>query len=302
LTYAPLSTAVGTFNVDYSYTDSSGAAKTGLVTITYANPHLYVSSGRNGVYLCPINSDNTLSNCSITAASGSVHVGSRVAFSGTFAFVDDGWTYGEDVCAFNLDGTLTGCTSTGVTSGSSGSPAVIGSYLYTSDGPTLGCLVNLDGSLSGCTAATTITGNMNTMTASGGYVYFDDGSTVYVCSPAGSGYLNSCAGTGSAHMSGSNAITAAGAYLYGANNVGGVTSCLLGADGTLSACNDYSIVPGSDAADLMVDGTAAWVLIQAAGTTHIYVCTVTTSTGAVSGCAISDGGLTSIDAYQLAYQ
>ena len=72
-------------------------------------------------------------------------------------------------------------------------------------------------------------------------------------------------------------------------------------DGTLSRCND-TVVAGSYAADIAVDGTGAWVLVSANGVIHIYACMVNANTGAVSNCFLSDGGLTNINSYQPTFQ
>jgi hypothetical protein len=123
-----------------------------------------------------------------------------------------------------------------------------------------------------------------------------------MCDLDSQGLLNNCVVTGSGSI-GSGHITgaaASGAYFYGSNSDGGVTSCHISGDGTLPVCTDYAVVVGS-ASDIAVEGTAAWVLANDGSDTHIYACTVNPGNGTVSGCVISDGGLTSIGAYQISY-
>jgi hypothetical protein len=65
-------------------------------------------------------------------------------------------------------------------------------------------------------------------------------------------------------------------------------------DGTLSSCV-YTVLPGGNTSfDFAVLGTTGYLLATGT-TTDIYACTVNPATVTVSNCAVSDGGLSSID-------
>jgi hypothetical protein len=109
---------------------------------------------------------------------------------------------------------------------------------------------------------------------------------VDVCAVDVAGSLSGCASTGGGFM-GLNGITLSAGFAYVANTANGtVSACTVDAiDGTLSGCTASSV--GTMPMDVVINGNQAYVDDNAG---DIYLCAV--GAGALSGCAISDGGAT----------
>ncbi len=289
LTYAPIAAATGTLTLNYGYDDDSGSYKTGTVSIPYsAVPHAYVADRNNGVYLCGINGDGTLSNCNVT---GSVPSATGIAFSGSYAYVAT-YSVGQvDKCSVASDGTLSACASTGSNFSDPLHLSVNGGYLYAANiggGVTYCAISQTDGTLSNCAAtASSISGGIAGVSVGTTYAYVAAfGGNVYECTVNG-GSLGGCSATGG--LSGALDITTFNGYAFDA--ISSTPSvCSIGGAGALTNCANSVVLPnGAYSYGVSASGSYAYF----ATATHVYVCTA--SGTSLSGCAVSDGGASFLD-------
>jgi DNA-binding beta-propeller fold protein YncE len=110
-------------------------------------------------------------------------------------------------------------------------------------------------------------------------------NTVYVCAQAVDGSLQGCAATGSG-FSQPEGIAISGGYAYVANSAPGtVSTCSINTNnGTLSGCTTSTV--GSGPMGIALHGSRAYVSTRNGS---IFVCDVS-GTGALTNCAISNGG------------
>jgi hypothetical protein len=103
-------------------------------------------------------------------------------------------------------------------------------------------------------------------------------------------------------------IRIAGGFSYAAvgNSAGtaGITSCVVSStDGNLSGCVSYPVATDTTSMDVAVDGTDAYLLSYvASGGAGIFHCTLNPGSGAISACAVSNGGLTGLGGYAIGVQ
>jgi len=75
----------------------------------------------------------------------------------------------------------------------------------------------------------------------------------------------------------------------------GITTCAVSsADGSLSGCVNYPVPTTTFALDIAINGTDAYFLGYVSSGAAIFHCTLDISSGAISACAVSDGGLTGL--------
>jgi hypothetical protein len=299
LTFAPLSSVAGTITLGYTYIDSAGTAKAGTVTIPYAVKHVYVTDS-NGVYVCSIVTGGSLSGCNQTApgrvstSNAAMSAAYGIAFADGYAFVNQYPDASVSVCAVNpSDGTLAGCSLFAIPSGDYGySVFATAEYLYIGDGTSDFCAIGANGTLNNCQSVSTGV----TLYSFGIYVGTERGyvapgsSDVQSCTVTISGDLTPCADTGISGDSG-GALTLSGNFVYLTTwSAASVISCPINANGSLGSCIT-SPVPGSNQGMGIATAVNAAnsYTVNAADVEH---CAVNLATGALSSCAVSDGGAT----------
>jgi hypothetical protein len=308
LTYAPTAIDSGTLSFGYSYTDDSGMHKTGTASIQYSArvpPQLYITQFGSGLDYCVLNTDGSLSSCAATGNGFASPTG--IVFNGSFAYVTDvnsPTDYTQNhvwVCNVGLDGSLSGCVITGSNFELPWQLAVSGSTLYATNADGTGgvttCTVNGDGSLSACTESSG-TGTLG-VAASSGFAYIGvDAHTVDVCMIGAFGALSGCNPTGGVFNVFDGGIYLSGGYAYVANEGdGSVSVCSISStDGTLSACTESPV--GGEPTSVAILGAHAYV-DDSSSSGNIYLCTVGTA-GALTSCAISNGGATFSTGIQIA--
>jgi hypothetical protein len=296
LTYAPTTAGSGTVALTFGYTDNAGSAKTGSVNIAFSArvQHVYVVAG-NGVFLCGIAVDHTLTACSTT---GSLSGSNGLAFSTNFAYVAS--YSGVQVCAVAADGTLSGCTWTGSDFYGPYHVAVHGGYAYVTNvnyPPTVtSCAINTaDGTLSNC--ATTINSLGYTLGIAVGdrYAYISSSSgATSQCDVNVDATLSGCIATASGISGLSIALSGSVAFIASYSN--GLATCAIDAGtGNLTGCtttgvNGYNIRAVAAGNGYAYVGGYYSDFAHFGITSHVYLCAV--SGQAVSNCAVSDGGAT----------
>jgi hypothetical protein len=308
LTYAPVTNATGNVTLDFSYIDSASTPQTGSAMLAYSNPHLYVFDYSYGISLCAINLDGTLSSCTGTATGLFDSYGGGT-FTATNGYVPDYFNQKIYVCTLDPPGTLSNCADSGAALG--GDPQFLannGSFLYAgvTGSKVVSCAIGAAGALSNCSTAATVSDAYG-VTVSGSHLYVSTfGSGTTLCTIASDGSLSNCALTGGATMTDAAHLVVSGGFSYAAVSdapySAGFTSCTVNTDGTLSSCGYAVQANDSESYDFAVIGTAGYLLDEGTSTTDIYACTVNPATGAISNCAISDGGLPAIGGYGLAIQ
>ena len=305
LTYAPSAVDSGTLSLTYGYNDDSGTPKSGSVSIPYTTTpaHLYVAelSGpmelSGSLLYCPLNGDGTLSSCTATATDNpSLVAPTGIAFYGSsFAYIADNISSKVFLCSAAVDGSLSGCASTGSNFQNPWQLAVSGSTLYASNASVAGgvttCSIANDGSLSGCSQSSGGTGTAG-IAANSSFAYVGVGTAaVDVCAAS----LTGCGLTGSG-FSNADGIYLSNGYAYVANqDIGGTVGvCAINADGSLAPCAN-SLVGGTPS-DVVINGNLAYV-DDSSG--NIYLCAVSAG-GALGSCAISNGGTAFVSGVQLA--
>ncbi len=291
LTFAPSASGSGTLQLNYSYTNNAGFAKTGSVSIPYvATPaHAYVGQLASVVEVCTIGSDGLLSGCT-----DSTVLGDAVALSNGRAYIGD---YGNNVirlCNIASAGSLANCLATGSNYFYPFVMTVSGNILYAASADyshtIMYCPIQNDGTVGACTETSSLNGGEGLNTANG-YLYISrphDGpdGTVSVCRQALDGSLSNCATTGSG-FSGPEDIAILGSFAFVANTTDGtISTCTIsGTAGTLSACAKSTLAYGP--MGIAVYGGRAYVSSRSG---NIYVCVINGTTGALSNCVISNGG------------
>jgi hypothetical protein len=289
LTYAPSAGGSGTLTLNFAYMNNSGTPRTGSVGIPYVATvsHVYVAELNSSLYYCSINGDGTLSDCATTGGISGV---TGVVLKDDLAYVT---LYGSStvvVCNIGGDGGLSGCASTGSDFFLPFVAAVSGNTFYAANGHFMHaityCSIGSNGTLSSCAETSGLSGAEGIASA-GGYVYasMPGANTVYVCAQAVDGSLQGCAATGSG-FSQPEGIAISGGYAYVANSAPGtVSTCSINTNnGTLSGCTTSTV--GSGPMGIALHGSRAYVSTRNGS---IFVCDVS-GTGALTNCAISNGG------------
>jgi hypothetical protein len=311
LTYAPTASDSGTLTVNFSYVDNAGTQKTGTASIAYsaAVQHAYVSDRDNGVYICSITGTGGLSGCATTGGgfTGAWSVAFFTGTTATYAYVVNGARNAVYLCSVDSSGQLSNsCASAGSNFDGPEYLRVSGSRLYVanqgfapgSNVVTVCSIDNTDGTLSGCSLSADGSGlrYASGVTVDGSYAYVaTDNAGLYVCGvDSTSGALSSCVSTGGGSVAGAYALAISGGVAYIANHDSGFATCTVGSDGTLSSCGNQalgSFDPG--ATGVAINGGYAYMTVQDmffSGAADVYLCSISGLT--VSGCAVSDGGAT----------
>ena len=291
LTFAPLTGGSGTLQINYSYTNNAGSARTGSVSIPYLGKtaHAYVGQLVSVVEVCAVGGDGLLSGCADSGV-----VGDAVAIGGGHAYVGD---YSNSIiylCDIAADGSLSNCASTGSNYFSPFVMTVSGNILYAASAnfshTIMYCPIQSDGTVGACAETTSLNGGEGLNTANG-YLYISrphDGpnGTVSVCTQAVDGSLSACSTTGSG-FSGPEDIAISGNFAFVSNTTDGtISTCAIsGSDGTLSACAKSTL--GSGPMGIAVYNGRAYVSSRSG---NIYVCDINGTTGVLSNCVISNGG------------
>jgi hypothetical protein len=296
LTYAPTTVASGTLLLNYSYTDDSGTARTGSVSVPYTAtpvPHLYVAELAGSLLYCALNGNGTLAGCTATGSGFTSPAG--IAFYGAnFAYVADYGSNAVFLCSVDLDGSLSGCAATGTSFLDPFELAVEGTTLYSTNANPSGgittCTISVvDGTLSGCSMSSGGNGTAGiTVGASSAYVGVG-AATVDVCAVSALGALSGCAATGSGFNS-PNGISLSNGYAYIADEGGsGVSVCTVSqVGGTLSNCTLTAIGVTTEPADIIVNGNGTLAYVDDASTGDVYICPV--ANGALGACTITNVG------------
>jgi len=287
LTFAPSTGGSGTLQINYGYTNNAGTAKTGSVSISYlaTTAHVYIGTLGVAVESCSIQGDGTLSGCADTSLSGTA-----VAFSSDHAYIGDFYNSAIYACSAGLDGSLSNCTSTGSNIVYPFVMTVSGNILYAASGNAshtiLRCDIQNDGSLSNCADTTSLT-TVEGLNSANGYLYASQphSDAVSVCQQAVNGTLSNCATTGSG-FSGPEDIAISGNFAFVANTTDGtISTCVINSsNGMLSSCTKSPLAYGP--MGIAIYNGRAYISSRSG---NIYVCDVN-GTGALSNCAISNGG------------
>jgi len=314
LTYAPLTMARGTLQLNYSYKSNSGAARTGSVTITYAattNNNVVVTQSPSGSISAVVNSGsvpvtltfttddmNPATSITITSGLGSLPAGwsGPATFSCASASTGTGCqlalTYAPTV---NGSGTIAlgysyiddaGTAKTGTATIAYASiPGVL--YLTDNVSNVVSCAVSADGSLPSCANAASGFSAPAAIAFSGNWAYVTPGAVatdVDVCAVAPDGTLSGCT---SAHTFASpSALSVSGGYLYVAdeNGPGYAYSCAIdSANGSLSACIANAVGTINTMDGIAVTASTAYIVDINGGS--LTTCTVSPIDGSLSACA-----------------
>ncbi len=313
LTYAPTAADSGTLTVNFGYVDNAGTHKTGTLSIPYTAivQHAYVSDASNGVYICSLIGTGGLSGCATTGGgfTGAWSVAFFAGTTSTYAYVVNGARNAVYLCSVDSSGLLSNsCVSAGSNFNAPEYVRVSGSRLYVanqgfspgSNVVTICAIDSTDGTLSGCTVSADGSGLVyaSGVTLNGAYGYVaTDNRGLFLCDvDSTTGAMSNCATTGSGTVSVGNAYALAisGGVAYIANHNSGFATCTVGSDGTLSNCSTQALTGfGPGLTGVTTNGGYAYVTVQDSFNTftfHVYLCSISGLT--VSGCAISDGGAT----------
>jgi len=221
----------------------SNCAATGSVFnaptgIAFNGSYAYVADfGNNTVDVCTVLLDGSLSTC-LNTGNGFQSPWQLAINGNSNTLYVTNTAGGVTMCAINVSsGTLSGCSTTGPGSATSGI-AVSPSYAYIGTGPNTVevCTVGLDGSLSTCLSTGGGFVGVNGITLSGGYAYIanQNNNTVSVCKIDIGGTLSGCAASPVGNQPADVVIKGNQAYVDDWN--GNVNLCSVGAGGALINC------------------------------------------------------------------
>jgi hypothetical protein len=313
LTFNPAAAESGTLQLNYSYNDNSGAAKTGSVPIPYvATTHnnVVVTQAPSGSISAVTNSGSVPVTLTFTTDDGnpataitltglgalptgwSGPVGFSCASASTGSGCQLALTYAPTVngsgsvvlgYSYNDD---SGTAKTGTVSIAYAS---ISGFLYVTDtlSHVVRCAVSgADGSLSACA---NVAGGFSAPTGiafAGNFAYVTPGiasSDVDVCPVNPDGSFGTCS---SAHTFGTpNALAVSGGHLYvaDANGPGNIYSCAINsADGSLSACITNPVGNVNTLDGVAVTATTAFAVDVNGG--NLSTCAVSPADGSLSAC------------------
>lgn len=293
LTYAPTSSASGTLSLDFSYKNDSGTEKTGSIDIPYITVGAKLYAGQFGALnYCAIRGDGTLTDCKPT---GDLNIPSAtgVAANGNFAYIADNTQHDVAICHVGTDGSLSNCAYTGLN-------YFYGPFVLAAKGKdfyvtsSIGfnyikhCTIENDGSLTGC-AEVSFFELVEGITIDNGHVYMTlpHYDALWVCNIENDGSLPNCVQTGTG-FDGPESVTTADGRMYVSNTESAsVSTCdINGATGALSNCFTSPVDYGP--MGIAIHEGHAYVSTRNG---LIYVCAVG-GTGALTNCAVSNGGAT----------
>lgn len=311
LNFSPTAAVSGTLQIAYSYQSNAGVSKTGSASIAYTAtvPRAYISDPNYRPLLCAINSDGTLNNCQFMTSAG--YYANDLVFSGNYAYLSvysGGVQSNGDIaiCPVGSDGTLANCTEGGTNINQPTQVFARDNLLYVVNGGgssavTVCTIAPSDGSLSNCTlTGPSVAAQSITLVGNNAYVgagSVSQSGSIYACSvDSTTGLLSNCATTG---LSSSFFTTSANGFLY-APQAGNVGVCPIANNGTLSTCATSTVASGvTKISAVTPNGDKAYVIGQSAGgppmfmpTFNVYLCSVSSSDGSLSGCTVTNGGQT----------
>jgi len=314
LTYAPLTMASGTLQLNYSYKSNSGAAKTGAVMISYAattNNNLVVTISPSGSISAVVNSGSV--PVTLTFTTDDMNPATSITITSGLGTLPAGWT-GPATFSCASASTGTGCQlalTYAPTVNGSGTIALVYSYdddagiaktgtaniayasipgfLYLTDNVSniVSCAISgVDGSLSACANAATGFSAPTGIAFGGNWAYVTPGAVatdVDVCAVAPDGTLGTC--TSGQTFTSPRALSVSGGYLYvaDANGPGYVYSCTINADGSLSACIANAVGTVNTLDGVAVTATTAYIVDINGGS--LTTCAVSSIDGSLSACA-----------------
>jgi hypothetical protein len=313
LTYAPTAAGSGMLSLNYAYKNDAGVAKTGSLNIAYrATTHDSIVGTSSQSPLAVITSSSTAVNVVFTTDDGNLASNLAVT-SGLGSALPSGWTSTSSSFTCSAVTTGTGCElSLTYAPAAVGSGAVSLTYSYNDDsgtpktgsvsipytakspphlyvtqlgGPSLSyCVFNVNGTISSCAqTAVGITAPTGVVFYGSNFAYVADYNTnnaVYLCNVGLDGTLSGCAPNG-ANFQTPYQLAISGNTLYATNLTGGVTTCAINGDGTLSTCTQS---PGT-AAGVAASSGYAYIGVDS---TTVDVCAIGLS-GSLSGCTATGG-------------
>jgi hypothetical protein len=323
LTYAPPAAGSGTLTLNYAYKNDAGMAKTGSLNIPYratTNDNIVGTPLPNS--LAVITGSSTAVNVTFTTDDG--NLASNLSVTSGLGTLPSGWTSTSSSFACSAVSTGTGCqlsliyapTAVGTgtlslnysynddsgtaKSGSVNIPytAMSPPHLYVAQlgGVLSYCVLNaVDGTLSSCAATGKSFAAPTGIAFNGSKAYVADygNNTVDVCSVGLDGSLSVCASTGNSFQNPWQlAINAATNTLYATSTAGGVTTCAINGNGTLSGCTPS---PGSATSGIAVNSSYAYI---GAGPNNVDVCAIGVS-GGLTGCTGTGSGFVGLDGITL---
>jgi hypothetical protein len=319
LTYAPQSATSGTLTLAYSYTDDSGTARTGSISIPYrAEQRLYtletfpmsgMTPDYSSVHSCSINSDGSVSNCAVQITQGGT--AGTIRFNNGYAYIGFVDANAILMCPVNAVGSLLSseCTwmvNLGLPGGSVGGASGVAfkenhAYIVSQAlNSAIVCLVSTsDGSLSNCADAGGTFGAPTAIAISGSHAYVagstSNASTVSVCTIDVFGDLTGCASTGSGFANPAD-VMITGNHAYVTNSASdSVSLCTVTSDGGLSGCTTMA---GGFSAPYGVAVVGNFAYVASATTDLVSVCNVSadgTFGACVNTSAAGNAGLTAGD-------
>ena len=318
LTYAPTAAGNGTLLLNYSYMNNADELKTGSVSIDYrATTHNNIVGTPSPSALAVNLGSTTTVTFTFTTDDGNPATG--LLLTSDLTTLPQDWTTTATGLTCPTVSTGTGCQitltyaptviATGTLSltysytDDSGSPKTgsvsIGylatiPHLYITDasGSVHVCVINGNGSLSGCaTTGGSFNEPLGIAFYASDFAYVADygANQVRLCIVGDDGSLSACAAQGSNFQSPFQ-LAINGNTLYATNGSGGVTTCAIAGNGTLSGCSEAA----GGAAGIAVSSTYAYLGVA---TSEIDVCAIGV-TGTISGTCTPYGAppLTGFDA------
>jgi hypothetical protein len=278
LTYAPSAAGSGTLSLGYSYTNDSGVAKTGTVSVAYVatpQPYLYVANaGGTSVSSCAVNMDGTLQPCAAAATGFAAPQG--IAIAGGVAYVANSGNQTLSACALGTGGVFGSCTLTGNAPNAPAYAAVnpTDTVLYLNQASGLGACPITSGTVGACVAASsTVTPLVGiALSADGMHAYSVNTGTpssIQVCTVGSNGVFSSCATTASNAPQPSAVLALANGNVYVASSGGALYVCPVNADATLGACMLTAV--GTNPNALAFSGSTAYL---SSGAANISACPV----------------------------
>jgi hypothetical protein len=318
LSYTPSAVGSGNVILQFGYVDNSGTTKTGSITIPFA------STANNNVAgtVTPGGQINAVAgtgtqSVAIVFATDDGNSASALAISTDLSALPAGWSHstGSFSCV-NVTGTscqltlqyapsvaASGTLSLGFGYTNNAGIAKTGTVAidYVATAPVvrayvaqlvsnlLACPLAADGTLASCAATGSGFSAPTGITFVGNHAYVSDyyANLVWKCDVDAQGALSACVSTGDTFLYPMQ-IDSKDGWLYVANaiNFGGVTSCAIGIDGTLSNCTRTA---GSGLIALEIDGD----FLYTGSGNNLQVCSVA-APGPPTGCAGTGSGFNAI--------
>jgi hypothetical protein len=314
LTYTPLTADSGTLQLTFGYNASSGAAKTGTVSIPYAattSDNLVYAVSPTAPISAVVNSPSTPVTVTFTTDDG--NPATAIAITSGLGTLPAGWT-GPATFSCATASTGTGCQLTlnyaptvngsgtvslgygyNDDSGAAKSGTVninyasIPGYVYMTDltAQVLRCAVSAtDGSLSACATMAAGLNLPSGIAFSGNWAYVTPGvgtSDVDVCPVNADGSFGACILAQTFGSPSALSVSNGRLYIADASGPGYVHSCdINNADGSLANCNDNPIGPIDTMVGVAVTATTAY-MVDINGN-NLTTCAVSAVDGTLTCC------------------